>query len=251
MKSPLRYPGGKNRAAKHILPFFPQKIEQIVSPFFGGGSIEIKMAEFGKKVYGYDLFEPLVDFWIAVKNNQNDLVDKCKQIQSQMDGENFKKLQSYLRSNVGTDRLDIAAVYFSLNRSSFSGTVLSGGYSPGHPRFNLSSIERILEIDMKNISVEHKSFIDSISSNADKFLYCDPPYLIKNSNLYGNTGDLHRDFDHIKLKELLTSRKNWLLSYNDCGEIREMYHGYEIVSPKWKYGMSSDKNSKEVLIINY
>lgn len=251
MRSPLRYPGGKHRATKHIIPFFPKDVSNIVSPFFGGGSVEIKLAELGKQVEGFDLFKPLVLFWNAVKDDKESLIEKCQQLQSDMDKDKFRKYQSELRNNTPKNDLDTAAIYFSLNRSSFSGTVLSGGYSPQHPRFNIASIQRISEMDMKNITVKYGSFVDSISDNADKFLYCDPPYLLKNSHLYGNIGDLHKDFDHLKLKELLTSRKNWLLSYNDCEEIREMYRGYEIVSPKWKYGMSSDKDSREVLIINY
>ena len=36
---------------------------EMISPFFGGGSIELHYASQGVKVYGYDIFEPLTNFW--------------------------------------------------------------------------------------------------------------------------------------------------------------------------------------------
>ena len=81
------------------------------------------------------------------------------------------------------------------------------------------------------------------------FLYLDPPYWIKN-HLYGTNGDTHKNFDHYGLFEILDSRDKWLLSYNNCPEILELYNDYKILFPKWKYGMSTDKKSKEVLILS-
>ena len=251
MKSPLRYPGGKSRASKILFAFFPKGIKEVVSPFFGGGSLELMLAESGVQIFGYDLFVPLVEFWNAVKNDRENLIQKCMNLQSKMDRDYFRGLQVDLRYYNIDNKTDRAAAYFALNRSSFSGTVLSGGSSPGFPRFNIASINRIRDIDMTNINIEAKHFKDSIIDNEDKFLYCDPTYLLENSNLYGEAGSLHKTFKHDKLKNLLTSRKRWILSYNDCAEIRDMYKGYEFLTPEWKYGMSTEKQSNEVLIINY
>ena len=38
-KSPLRYPGGKSRALKQILPLIPMSISEFREPFVGGGSV--------------------------------------------------------------------------------------------------------------------------------------------------------------------------------------------------------------------
>jgi len=45
------------------------------------------------------------------------------------------------------------------------------------------------------------------------------------NSLYGVDGNLHDSFDHEKLHNLLTNRSDWVMSYNDCEEIREMYKG--------------------------
>jgi DNA adenine methylase len=41
-----------------------------------------------------------------------------------------------------------------------------------------------------------------------------------------------------------------VISYNPNPTILELYKDYEIVYPEWAYGMSADKKSKEILILN-
>jgi DNA adenine methylase len=249
MKSPLRYPGGKHRATKYLLEYVPKNLNEIVSPFFGGGSLELKIAQNGIRVYGYDIFLPVVRYWNDMKHNRELLINNSLDIQTKMNKQYFRDLQNKLKNNQIKEQ-DMGSTFFCLNRASFSGTVLSGGYSPDHPRFNIRSIDSMKNIDMSLISVEHMDFVESIQNNKDKFLYCDPPYMLKTSNLYGKAGDLHKDFDHKKLHQLLTSREKWILSYNDCEEIRDLYKDFNILTPSWKYGMSENKDSKELLILN-
>ena len=40
LKTPLRYPGGKSRAAKYLISQFPYDIIEYREPFLGGGSVE-------------------------------------------------------------------------------------------------------------------------------------------------------------------------------------------------------------------
>jgi DNA adenine methylase len=165
-----------------------------------------------------------------------------------MSKDQFKQLQKTL-PEINNSTLS-GAVFFALNRSSFSGSTLSGGMSPNHPRFNESAIKRLREFEIHNVSVENLSFEDSLKKHNEDFLYLDPPYYIQ-SKLYGNKGNLHKQFNHEKLAEMLKTRKNWILSYNNCDEIKELYNSYEFVYPDWKYGMGNDKSGNEILIINY
>ena len=69
----LRYPGGKFRGAKKIFEFIPADTKEICSPFLGGGSVELLCANNGMKVYGYDRFLPLVDFWNCLIKKPDEL----------------------------------------------------------------------------------------------------------------------------------------------------------------------------------
>ena len=119
-----------------------------------------------------------------------------------------------------------------------------------HPRFTRSAIERLRNFKISNLSIELEDFKKSISKHPDVLLYLDPPYLVK-SKLYGRKGDLHKNFDHVGLAKILKKRDNWILSYNNSKEIHELYSDYTILYPDWKYGMSNDKSSREVLVLSH
>lgn len=245
-RSPLRYPGGKTRGVEFITQFFPKNLDKLLSPFLGGGSIELSVAAKGTIVYGYDIFSPLVEFWQCLLKQPNQLADKVEEYYP-LQKNKFYELQN-TQSKFKT-KLERAAVYYVLNRSSFSGSTLSGGMSPEHPRFTITSIERLRDYLNPNLKVNKADFKLSLAMHPYTFAYLDPPYLIKNS-LYGKNGNAHKDFDHYGLAEIIKKRDHWILSYNDCEEIRSIYSGYHILTPNWKYGMSNDKMSKEVLIFS-
>ena len=125
-RSPLRYPGGKSRASV-ILPLIPQ-----------GGSVELALMGQGVEVFGSDIFSPLVDFWQEAIENPLEL---SVRVLKYLPRSKFYNLQKHFREL--PNKLERAAVFFVLNRSSFSGTTLSGGMSPGHKRFTPSAIKRL------------------------------------------------------------------------------------------------------------
>ena len=245
-KSLLRYPGGKTRAVDLISRFFPRDLKHLLSPFLGGGSVELHFAAKGVKVYGYDIFSPLVEFWQCLKTEPHQLADEVEKY-FPLSKDAFYSLQE-THTTLKT-KLQRAAAYYVLNRSSFSGSTLSGGMSPGHPRFTPSAIDRVREFRNPNIYIKKDDYKSSLLQHPELFTYLDPPYLIK-SWLYGRKGDAHKDFDHEGLAEVLQNREKWVLSYNDCSTIRKLYKKFNIISPNWKYGMSNDKESKEVLIFS-
>jgi len=244
-RSPLRYPGGKTRAIKSIYSWIPKNETKLCSPFLGGGSVELACTT-KMKVYGADIFEPLVAFWRILLTDP-ELLGKRIERYYPLSRTEFYSLQK--RYTHLTDEVERAAAFFVLNRSSFSGTTLSGGMSPDHPRFNPSAIARIRSFRANNLEVECADFRDVIPKHDDAFLYLDPPYM-NDQALYGVKGDTHKGFDHRALAELLHKRDRWIMSYNDCHEIRELYRNNPILSLEWIYGMSKNKESNEVLVLS-
>jgi DNA adenine methylase len=245
-KSPLRYPGGKSKARAQILELIPPGTEELASPFLGGGSVEIAAANLrGIRVHAYDIFEPLIDFWTELLENPERLADEIRQ-HYPLTREEFYAL----KAETPTTRLERAAHFYVINRCSFSGSTFSGGMSPDHPRFTLGLIDKLRHFRCPNISVACQDFRETLTQHAETLCYLDPPYRIP-INLYGRNGDAHRDFDHEGLSQLLGQRGRWILSYNDCDEVRDMYPGYRTVTPQWKYGMSNDKNSREIIIVSH
>ena len=250
-KSPLRYPGGKSKAIKYLKKFIPDNTTKLISPFLGGGSFEIYCcANMGIKVYGYDIFEPLVEFWECLLEDSKKLADYVYPYYpfSKDDFHKIREAHTY-----HPDKYERAAIYYVLNRNAFSGKVFTGGYSVTTERFTLSAINRVRDFNLlnnNNLSVGCMDFKHSITKDNNKILlYCDPPYIVKNPGLYGYTSDLHKEFNHKLLADLLRGRDKWILSYNDNKYIRDLYKGYKIYEFQWIYSTNHKKNN-ELLIVS-
>jgi DNA adenine methylase len=274
MKSPLRYPGGKTRAVETLMEFIPEDCGELCSPFLGGGSFELALAEKGITVYGYDLFAPLVWFWQTLLCDGIKLAayadacrienvylhhakNKVRRIEARgLPKEDFERYQKEISRTMEKKHqlpYALAAKFYALNRSSFSGATLSGGFSEraSYARFTDSSIKRLQEFTESNLTVSHADFRKSIPKHADAYLYVDPPYYLgSSSKLYGNRGDFHGNFPHLELYDILQGREKWILSYNDCELIRHLYGDYQIYKVEWAYGMNKSKQSSEIIITN-
>ncbi|MCW3073497.1 MAG: hypothetical protein JWP69_566 [Flaviaesturariibacter sp.] len=246
-KSPLRYPGGKTRAIREISRYIPRNVKRICSPFLGGGSIELVLASEGVEVFGYDCFTPLIEFWRELLKSPKSLARRVEKYLP-LTRRRFYHFQKRFFAIKRKEKR--AAVFYVLNRSSFSGTTLSGGMSLNHPRFTISTIDTLKTFKARKFHVKEMDFRQSIPLHANDFLYLDPPYMLK-SKLYGIKGDLQHTIDHGALGQLLYKRSGWLLSYNDCVEVRELYKNYRIVKASWSYGMNKSKKSNEVLILSH
>ena len=72
-KSPLRYPGGKSRALKQILPLIPLNIAEFREPFVGGGSVFFAIRSlFHSRIKTYwmnDINYDVFCFWRQARDN--------------------------------------------------------------------------------------------------------------------------------------------------------------------------------------
>jgi DNA adenine methylase len=164
--------------------------------------------------------------------------------------------------DLNDDVLQQSVQYFVINRCSFSGSTLSGGFSEESSvkRFTPSSINRIESLDFTNIEIYNKDFRDFIDSlpvpsiaaaTSKTLMFLDPPYYLESkSKLYGNNGDMHEKFDHKLLFDVLNTKKNWVVTYNNCEYIRNLYKDYIILDVNWSYGMNTSKESSEIIIIS-
>lgn len=252
--SGLRYPGGKTRAVKILSKYIPDECKTVISPFLGGGSFEIYLAKSGRHVYGNDILKPLIDYWTFLIDAPDTLRAKI-QTMHPITKDLFEKYQTKLKNNQTVDDLESAALFFILNRSSFSGTTMSGGFSKeaGSKRFTQSSIDRVKSQEwMSNMTVDCQDFQTSLQSidmvNDDLIIFADPPYMTA-KKLYGINGE-GQNIDHTELRDTITQFRKWIITYDDSPEVRELYDGYTIIPMAWSYGMNSSKKSKEILIVS-
>ncbi|HLA45252.1 MAG TPA: DNA adenine methylase, partial [Aggregatilineales bacterium] len=210
MKSPLRYPGGKSRAIKHILPQIPGRIQEYREPFVGGGSVYLAIrSTFKSFVPAYwinDLNFDLYCFWKYARDDLNQLTTCIWEFKHNYpDG---RELYTFLKNdeNMPTD-FDRAVRFFVMNRITFSGVTDAGGYSEQsfEKRFTDSSIKRLEGLSgyLSSTRITSQDYESMLFENGDSvFIFLDPPYLsAAESRLYGVRGSLHTSFDHERFAE--------------------------------------------------
>ena len=272
-KSPLRYPGGKSRALKQILPLVPVNISEFREPFVGGGSVFFAIRSlFQSRIKSYwinDLNYDLYCFWQQVRDNAPDLVESLiKTHTTTTDGRSlFQELtKSKDTLNHNPDMLSEfqrAARFFILNRITFSGTVDSGGYSQSayEKRFTYSSIERVRNIApcLSGVKITNRDYTEALFHEGEEvFIFLDPPYWkAVESRLYGVRGTLHTTFDHAQFAENMRKCPHkWLITYDDSPVIRDLFGFANIQEWTLQYGMNNYRQERaakgrELFIKNY
>lgn len=248
--SPLRYAGGKTLAVGLIVEHIPDNVSRLVSPFFGGGSVEIACAlELGLPVIGYEIFDILVNYWQVQLRDHDSLYERLSQFEPTR--EEFwrvkERLKRHWKGEKALESFDLAASYYFNSNTSY------GPHFLGWPsdiyleteRYG-KMIQKVRNFRADNVQVECASFEDTMQNHKDDFLYCDPPYYLGGDSRtfigmypHRNFPIHHNGFRHDKLRDLLMEHQGgFILSYNDCSTIREWYKGLNMTTPSWQYTFS-------------
>ena len=272
-KSPLRYPGGKSRALKQILPLIPMNIAEFREPFVGGGSVFFAIRSlFHSRINTYwinDFNYDVVCFWRQARDNNPALVEALTTRHANAtDGRAlFAELtadkDALSENRALLSEFERAVRFFILNRITFSGVVDSGGYSPSAyaKRWTASSIARVGQVApyLRNVNITCEDYADVLFQEGENvFLFLDPPYWKATaSKLYGVRGSLHTTFDHAQFAENMKKCPHkWLITYDDSPVIRELFDFAEIQEWTLQYGMNNYRKAtaakgKELFIKNY
>jgi len=216
---------------------------------------------FGKKqsiseVYN-DINSELYNFFDVIKNNPNEFIKTFEYILYSR--EYFNNVID--RCDKSRDKITRAHDFFYRVYSHFGGNInrsYNWGYSiKKSPSINFSEIEPIIKAAHKRLAkvyIENKPFyyiIQRYDSEVTLF-FCDPPYY----GLEGYDIKFTRE-EHLLLCELLKSIKGkFLLTINDCEEVRAWYKDYYFKEVEIIYSISRNqkaksKTSHELIITNY
>jgi DNA adenine methylase len=80
MKALLKWPGGKGRELKFILPHIPNSIENYYEPFFGGGAVYFNLNTVKNSCYVNDMSDELINFYQLIKKQNVSFFDHLKML---------------------------------------------------------------------------------------------------------------------------------------------------------------------------
>lgn len=252
LKTPFRYPGSKSKRASQFVRSLEHDV--ILDPFVGGGSILCAALNQGKQVIINDKDPSVSAFWKAVFDDE-ERSSLLLQIDCTPTVEQFREVKASPPSA-------FRAIF--LNRCAYSGIMSSGplgGYGQNSQysvgcRYNkevLSARITALGRHKDRVTVLPPSDWRHVLDNTfDCAIYLDPPYWHQGNSLYptGMTKVEHQQLANY----LKTEKRDWLLSYDNCTEIKELYSWADIDEDVWRYsGRTARKNEvdrqgKELII---
>lgn len=260
IRTPIGYPGSKNRVIDRILERIPDDVEDWRECFFGGGSVTLSYLQSpkcnAKTITVCELSPEVWAFWQGTKLHAPEVAEIAKRwftekaptqlilkgmspndpdyarIEAEAEAEGVELWK--WTQEVDCSQLTLAeraARFFITNRISFSSMTDSGSLSKDNfKKFRLEHVQKLIDIqpvlakiDIRNVSFE-ELFKDCDPEKT--FMFLDPPYIRQGetSPMYGKNGDTHTGFPHQKLADMLREAKfRWLMTYDDSIEVRRLY----------------------------
>ncbi len=265
IRTPLRYPGGKQR----LTPFIKELLlkneisQHYVEPYAGGAGVGIELL-LNKDIDFIHLNDANIGiyaFWYSVLNETEKL---CKLIHSaSMTVEEWKYRKKIVKDADRNDLLELGFSVFYLNRCNRSGILTAGvigglnqtGNYKMDARFSRNDLIRRIEsvaifkekIFLTNLDAEFyiNHYLPNLGDNC--LIYLDPPYYEKGSNLYLN---FYEKSDHERLASIIQSEINqhWVLSYDGVPEIVNLYSNRRYFIYNLQYNAEKVYKGKEVFI---
>lgn len=286
MKTPVSRVGNKSSILHILYAVFPMKYGRFIDVFGGSGSVLLGKPEIHPFEVYNDFDKNLVNLFRCMKERTMATVRElgfCN-LNSREDFNAIRKFfeqreeftDEYLSEELLLTELTLpppeanelkelrtritkdhdvrrAAMFLKLLRYSYSSSCKSFASQPFDIR-KLFGLIKELENRMANVVVENQDFETLIKhyDRPDSFFYADPPY-------FSSEGMYEVGFgwdDHVRLRDTLKGIKGkFLLSYNDCEEIRELYDGFSLLDFSRTHAMvqryETGREFKELLIGNY
>ena len=266
ISSPLRYPGGKSVLADllgRIKTLNGLGNHAIAEPFAGGAgaSLTLLYLEYTKEIFINDADASIYDFWWSLLNQQKRFLRLLSGADITMEEWRIQRENYRKSSRISMVRRGFATFY--LNRCNRSGIIVNGGPIGGlkqngkwklDARFNKVDLRRRCEKVAeyrKRIVVSCEDGIEFIRQTDahPTMFFIDPPYLEKGRTLYLDVldDDYHRALAR-RLRSM--SEKPWVLTYDDCRQVRNMYSDWAKIRP-YSLGYTAHKRRRgsEVLIV--
>jgi DNA adenine methylase len=246
-KPVIRWPGGKTRLLKHILPLIPAH-RTYVEPFFGGGAVFFAKEPAPVEVIN-DINGDLVAFMRNAKSHLDTLLLELDLVlNSRQEFEDYKR-------QPGLTEIQRVARWFLVNRLSFSGMGRNFAVARTQPhdsRAAQMAAIRALSARLDRTTVEHRSWekILQAQDSAETFFFMDPPYLDAG-------GDNYEGWSEEMLGAFATAvqglRGAWMVTFQDCAQARQAFAGCKIRTVSRANGINntggqSGRTYREVII---
>ena len=246
MNSFISWIGGKKLLRKKILEQFPEDYGRYIEVFGGAAWVLFGKEEKGMEVYN-DVNSNLINLYRCVKYHPEAL-------QKELDGVLMSRELFFdaIQDIRGLTDIQRAARFFISIKESYGTTLDSFGVRPKNMKkaveFLKEASKRLDKVVIEYLDFEH---LIRTYDREDALFYLDPPYY--DTEKYYPDRFLPEDHDRLR-NALRNIKGKFILSYNDCREIRNLYDGYKMLEIDRSDNLrtkSGIRRYKELIIKNY
>lgn len=267
-RTPLRYPGGKQKLTPYIIELIAANDLNgcnYVEPYAGGAGVAMQLLMDGhvSKVHLNDSSIHIYAFWHSILNHPERF---CRAIsKSLLNIDEWKDHREVVRNPNDHDLFSLGFSTFYLNRTNRSG-VLNGGVIGGLSQAGEWKIDARFPqkalIDRIELIASKDKDILIYNDDAEEFftktlpilpsntlMYCDPPYFEKASGLYLN---YYKPEDHERIAKKIQNISNvkWIVSYDGVKNILDYYSLRRNFLYSLQYNVSRVYKGSEVFIFS-
>ena len=265
--SPLRYPGGKGKLSNFIKLLIQENDlfdVSYIEPYAGGAGIAVSLLIDGfiSQIYLNDISRSIYAFWYSVINNTDEL---CSLIyDTNVTINEWQRQKDFQEHRDGITLLDLGFSTFFLNRTNRSGIIrggVIGGKNQKGPhkldaRYNkvelIARIQRIARfknrIHLFNLDTADFFIHELPKVPEDSLLYLDPPYYLKQKELYENH---YNQNDHLYIANMVKKiPHHWIISYNYNEDIIQLYRNYKYLSYSLNYCAGNRVKGSEIMFFS-
>lgn len=262
--TPLRYPGGKGKFSPFVKDLMAENnlTGDYLEPYAGGAGVALDLLfnNYCKNIHINDLDIAIFNFWISVTEDTECFLRLLHDTPVTI--EEWFKQKDILENPDDHSQISHGFATFFLNRTNRSG-ILKGGVIGGKnqtgkyqldARYNKKDLTKRIEkigeycnrIKVYNIdALELLGQVDNLLPE-NSLIYLDPPYYVKGQGLYRN---FYIHDDHVKIRKALDKiSSKWIVSYDNCSEIKEIYDGYYQEDYELNYSAYYKTKGSEVMI---
>lgn len=220
MNSFMSWIGGKKALRDEIISRFPTDYKRYIEVFGGGGWVLFHKNP-GNDFEVYNDRNPnLANLYRCVRDHPDELISELTYaLNSRTD---FDYIRKIMKTPTVIPDVKRSAYFYQLIRYSYASGLDSYASQP-HSMWNNFPLINNACARLQKVVIENKDFEKLIDQydRPESLFYCDPPYF-ETEDYYEDVG--FTKADHIRLADRLSSIEGkYLLSYNDCPEIRELY----------------------------
>jgi DNA adenine methylase len=224
-------------------------------------------------VWVNDLYVPLYNFWVQLRDRGQDLSESVREQKEKMlesgtqeEKDKFAKdlFNQYASEIDSYDNFQKAVAFFIMNKCSYSGLTENSTFSrtAANSNFSLVGADKLAQFSqlIKNWKITNIDYSEVMNADGPEntFVFLDPPYDIKDF-LYGKNREMHKSFDHeVFAENVYKCPHNFMITYNVNDRLLELYKDYHLEYWKLRYSMvhRGDKNTQdnvktELLVTNY